>query len=91
MHSPTLIVPVPVGNRFANKVAPNVTNNIPTNPPFYYFASFLIVSLTHFINKPVSSRDLTIFVIQFIFSFEIINVFHFATSEGRVLDPKICL
>ena len=42
--------------------------------PFYFFASFLIVSLTMCVNKPESSDDLTIFMTSFISSFEIINV-----------------
>ena len=44
------------------------------NPPFCSFASFLIVSLTPFINKPDSLRDLTIFMISSISLFEIIYV-----------------
>ena len=55
---------------------------MPANPTFYSFASFLIVSLTPFINKPESSRDLTIFIISSIFSFKIINVV--------APNPKIC-
>ena len=50
---PALIVPLPV-NRFPNKLAPNVPNNMPRNPPFCYFASLLIALLKHFINKPDS-------------------------------------
>ena len=60
-----LIVPLPV-NKFPNKLAPKVSNNIQRNPPFYPFAPFWIVSLTPFINKPDSSSDLTI--IHFIVS-----------------------
>ena len=60
-------------NRFPNKLAPNVHDNIPRNPLFYSFASFLIVSLTLFVNKPDSSSDVTIFMISFISSFEIIS------------------
>ena len=70
MTSPVLIVPLPV-NRF---LAHKLPNNIPRNPPFCYFASFLIVSLTSFINKPDFCSDLTNFIISFISSFEIINV-----------------
>ena len=54
--STALFVPLPV-NRFCNKLAPKVLNNIPRNPPFCSFASFLPS-----INKPDSSRDLIIFV-----------------------------
>ena len=43
------------------------------NPPFCSFASFLIVLLTPFINKPDFSRDLTVFII-FIPSFKINHV-----------------
>ena len=56
-------------------------NNIPINPSFCSFASFLIVSLTPFINKPVYSSDLAIFIISFISSFEIIN---FATPYPKI-------
>ena len=71
--SPALILSLPV-NRYPYKLAPKVPNNIPRNPPFRSFASFLIVSLTPFINKPGSSKDLTIFTISFISSLKIINV-----------------
>ena len=60
-------------NKFSNKLALNVPNNVLRNLPFCTFASFLIVSLTYFVNKPDSSSDLTIFMISFISSFEIIN------------------
>ena len=50
------ITPLPA-NRFPNKLTPNVPNNILKNCHFSSFASFLIVSLTHFINKPDSSGD----------------------------------
>ena len=43
------------------------------NPSFCSSVSFLIVLLTSFINKPDSSRDLTIYIIS-ISLFEIINV-----------------
>ena len=43
------------------------------NPPFCSFASILIVSLTRFINKPDSARDLTTFMISSISLFEIIG------------------
>ena len=71
-------------NIFPNNLAPKVPNNIPRNPHFCSFASFLIVSLTlFFINDSGSSRDLTIFIISFISSLEIINVVK--------SDPKIVL
>ena len=79
MPSPVLNVPLPTAiapltvNKEPNKLAPTVPINNPRNPGFCYFASFLIVSVTLFINKPDSSSDLTIFII-FIFSFEIISV-----------------
>ena len=59
MSSPASIVPLPV-NRFPNELAPKVPNIISRNLHFYPFDSFLIVSLTAFINKPDSSRDLII-------------------------------
>ena len=39
---------------------------------FSSFASFLIVLLVPYVNKPDSSSDLTFFIASFIFSFEII-------------------
>ena len=44
--------------RFPNKLAPNVPNNILKNPLFRSLASFLIVSLTQFINKSDPLRGL---------------------------------
>ena len=66
---PALITPLPV-NIFPNKPAPNVPNNIPRNSPFCYYASFC----TPFNSKPESSRDLTIFIMSSISSFDIISV-----------------
>ena len=71
-------------NIFPNRLAPNIPNRIPRNPPFYYLASFLIVSLTPSSNNLESSRDLTIFKISSISSFEIIKVTLWP-------DPKIFL
>ena len=44
------------------------------NPPFCSFASFLTVSLASFINNSDSLRDLTIYIMSSISSFEVINV-----------------
>ena len=63
--------------RFPNKLAPTVPNNIPRNPPFCSFAS------TPFINKPDSSRHLTLLMTSFLSSFEIIYVV--------INDPNILL
>ena len=83
--------PLPV-IRFPNKLVSNMPNNILRNPPFCSFASFLVVSLTHFINKPDSSSHVTIFLISFISSLEIIHVVtREAKSKGRVTDSKILL
>ena len=65
--SPALILTLPV-KRFPDELAPKMSNNISKNPPFCYFASFLIVSLTPFTNNPDSSRDLTAFIILLIYS-----------------------
>ena len=69
---PALIVPLPA-TKFPNKLASKAPNNTLRNPPFSCYASFLIVLLTRFINKQDSSSDLTIFMIPFISSFQIIN------------------
>ena len=56
---------------------------MPKNLPFYSLASFLIVLLTSFINKPDSLGDSIIFIISSISPFEIINVV--------IPDPNIIL
>ena len=71
--SPAHITPLP-DNIFPNRLAPNVPNSIIRNPPFYSLALFLIVSLTPSNNNQKFSRDLTIFKMSFISSFEIIEV-----------------
>ena len=59
---------------FPTKLAPKVQNNIPKNPPFCSFVSFLIVLVTP-VNKILeSSRAWTIFIMSFISSFKIIEV-----------------
>ena len=73
MLSPALIVSLPT-NRFPNMLASNVPKNILRSPPFCYFAACLIILLTPFVIKPGSSSDLTIFIISFISSLEIINL-----------------
>ena len=87
MTSPALIVPLPV-NRFPNKLAPNVSNNILRNPPFRSFALFLIVSLTPFINNPDCSRDLTIPMISIISSLESINVVVLDPNQGNPVSSN---
>ena len=56
MFSPALIVLLPI-HRFPNKLAPNVPNNTPTNPPYCSDALFSIISLTTLITKQDSLRD----------------------------------
>ena len=70
---PALTIPFPA-IMCPNKLAANVSNSILRNPPFCYFASFLIVLLTPSNNSPESSRDLTILKISSISSIEIIGV-----------------
>ena len=55
-------------------------HNILRNPPLCSLASFWIVLLTPFKNKPESSRDLTILIMSFISSFDIISV----VNEGEL-------
>ena len=66
-------------------------NNIPKNPTFCFLASFLIFSLTIFINKPNYSVDLIIFIISFISSFEIISVVTCEANSKRRPDQNIFL
>ena len=88
--SPALIVPLPV-NKFPNKLAPKMSNKIPRNPPLCFYTSFLIASLTRFINKPDPSSELTIFIISFISSFKVASaVTCEAKSEGQS-NPNILL
>ena len=54
--SPALITPFSA-NAPLNKLAANLPNTIGKNPPFCYFASFLIVSLIPLLNNPDSSND----------------------------------
>ena len=79
VSSPALVILLTV-NRFYNKVAPNVPNDIRKNSPFCPFASFSIVLLASVINidininKPDYLTNVTAFIIFSIFLFEIINV-----------------
>ena len=82
MPLPALIFPFSA-NTFSNKLAPNVPNNIFRKARFCYFSSFLVVSLTFFINIPNFSRDLIICMISFISPLESINV-----ALPDVFNPK---
>ena len=73
LPSPALITPLPA-NIFSNRLAPYVPNSILRNHPFCSFASFLIVSLTPSNNNPESPRDLTVFKMSVISSFDVIKV-----------------
>ena len=76
---PGIIIPLP-DKTFDNKKlkeakeAAKVPNNILRNHPLCSLVSCWIVSLTPFNNTPEFSRDITIFIISFISSFEIIKV-----------------
>ena len=93
---PALMVPLPV-HRFPNIVAAEVANNIPINPKFCCFPSFFFIF--SFINKPYSSSDLTISIIQFISLFEVIDVVlpdpnnfsQIATfvTDGTAINPNV--
>ena len=85
--SPALTTPFPV-NAFPNILAANILHNILRNPPCYFFASFLIVSLIPFISSLDSSSDLTVFITFSISSFEIIN--SVVTDPFFFLDSCIC-
>ena len=61
-------------DRFPNRLATKVPTNIPRNPPFFSLNSFLIVSLTLFIDHSDSSKGLTVLMISFISLLKIINV-----------------
>ena len=60
-------------HEFPKNIEGNVPNNFGRNPPLCYFPSFSVASLTSFISNPYSSRDLTIFLISYIFSHETIK------------------
>ena len=74
---------------FSNIPAANIYNDIESNSVFCSFASFLFVSLIHFINNPGSASDLIIFIIFFISSFEIINAAVCEAMFKGWLDPSI--
>ena len=55
------------------------------NPTLCYFVSFYIVRVRHFIEMPEFLRELTIFKMSFISSFDIINV----VPDQEAQDPNI--
>ena len=61
-------------NIFLNKHARKVPISIPRNPSLYSFVSFSIALVAPLMNKPESSKDLTIFKMSSISLFDIINV-----------------
>ena len=69
MISPALMVPLPI-NEFRNKRA----TNVPRKSIFLLFVSFLTVSITPFVYKPDSLRDMPIFMILCKSSFQNTNV-----------------
>ena len=77
-----LITPF-LANRLPNKLAPNVPNKMPRIPHFRYFASFSFVLLALFMNKPNSSRNLTIFIKSSISLFEITNA---VVTKSRIVS-----
>ena len=86
-------MPFPV-KIFPSKLAASVPNNILRNPPLCWLASFWIVSQTLSGNKLESLRDLTISIMSFISSFDIISIVILlceAEDEGRWPDPNIFL
>ena len=70
---PGLTTPFPA-KMFPNRLAPKVPNKILKNPPFCSFVSFLIFLVTPFNKILESSRAWIIFVMPFIYLFEIIKV-----------------
>ena len=69
---PVLTIPF-LANKFPDKLARKVTNNIRKNPPFSSFDSFLIALVTPFNKTLESSRYWTIFIMSFVSPFEIIK------------------
>ena len=79
---PALIYSLPADN-LLTKLAHDVPNNILRNPSFCSFTLIWIVLLIPCINKPDSSKDLTIFMI-FTSSLDIINIIvHNSKSKGQ--------
>ena len=70
---PALAIPF-LDNKFPSNIYPKVPTSVPRNPPLCYLVSFLIVLVIPFSKILESSRAGTIFVMSFIFSFEIIKV-----------------
>lgn len=69
---------------FPNKLVPNISNSTPRNPSFCSYVSVSIVCPTPFINKPKSSRVLSIFLIFSIPSFDIMNVIFLSIPTSAV-------
>ena len=70
-------------NAFPKILTANVPNNRGGNLSFSVFASFLIVSLISFIINTDYSRVLTVFIISFIYFFDIMN------ASVRVAKSKV--
>ena len=72
---PALIIPFQniLLNKFLNKIAPKRPYNRVKNSPFFYLVSFSIVFVAPFNKKTWYLRDLTMFIISPISSFEITN------------------
>ena len=88
LHQKFTFLPV---NIVSSKLALEVSNSIPRNPPFCCYASFLIVSQTPFINKPDFSSDFTFFIISFILSIKVIIVVKREAKYKGYPNPKIFL
>ena len=81
--APALVTLLPA-QIFPNKLPPTVPNNRPRNPVFCYFAPFLIVLSTAFINKPEPILETYLFSCCIWF-------LHFILLMSRTLDLTIRL
>ena len=69
---PSSVTPLPY-NKFPSRLAPRVPNSMLRNPSFCFLVSFSIVRVTSFLSMQESSKDLTIFIISCIPSFDIMS------------------
>ena len=78
-------------NKFPSKIVAKVPTIVPRNPLSYFFALFLIASVTPFGKISESSRVWTIFIMSFISSFEIIKVVAHEADDKERTEPCIFL
>ena len=91
-HQKSILFPKPAlntsfpANMLPKKLTPKVPNNILKNPPYCCFVSYLMVLVIPFNKSLESSRDRSIFIISFIFLFEIMKVVVPEPINGSIIQ-----